>query len=100
MKYAVVKIKGSQYKVKEGDEILVDKLDSDKPEVNVLLKVVNGKVSVGKPTVKGAKVPLKVLEAEEKGEKLHVRKFRAKSRYRRKIGHRPKYTRLKVQKIS
>ena len=100
-KYAVIRLKGQQFKVEEGDEILVGKLaEKEKPEADVLL-VANGKgVKVGKPTVSGAKVSLKILEAEEKGEKLHVMTYKAKSRYRRKIGFRPVYTRLLVQKIT
>lgn len=100
-KYAVIRIKGQQFRVSEGDEILVGKLgEKEKPEADVLL-VANGKgVKVGKPKVAGAKVTLKVLEAEERGKKLHVMTFRAKSRYRRKKGFRPVHTRLIVQKIS
>ena len=99
MKYAVVKIKGQQYKVSEGDEILVDKLGTDKPDVKVFL-IVDGKgVKIGKPEVEGAKVKMKILEAEEKGRKLYVQTFKAKSRYRRKIGFRPIYSRLLVEKI-
>ena len=100
MKYAVIRIKGQQYKVSEGDEILVGKLVDKKPKVEVLLLADNGKVKVGKPTVKGAKVKIKVLKEEEKGEKLYVQKFKAKSRYRRKMGFRPLYTRLLIEKIS
>lgn len=100
IKYAVIKIKGTQYKVSEGDEILVGKLGSDKPEAEVLLLVENGKVKVGKPKVRGVKIKLKVLAEEEKGKKLYIQKFKAKSRYRRKMGFRPVYTRLKVEKIS
>ena len=100
-KYAVIRIKGQQFKVSEGDEILVGKLgEKEKPEAEVLM-VGGGKTSkIGKPVVKGAKVALKVLEAEEKGKKLHVKKFKAKSRYRKKIGFRPVYTRLQVGKIA
>jgi large subunit ribosomal protein L21 len=100
MKYAVVKIKGQQYKVSEGDEILVDKLGTDKPDVKVFLIVDEKGVKIGKPEVKGAKVKMKILEAEEKGKKLYVQTFKAKSRYRRKIGFRPMYSRLLVEKIS
>ncbi len=100
MKYAVIKIKGRQYRVSEGDEILVGKLGEDKPEAEVLLVVDGKKVKVGKPKVRGAEVKMKVLEKEEKGKKLHISKFRAKSRYRKKIGFRPVYTRLLIQKIS
>ena len=100
MKYAIVKIKGQQYKVSEGDEILVDKLGTDKPEVKVLLVVDKKVVKIGKPEVKGAKIKIKILEAEEKGKKLYVQTFKAKSRYRRKLGFRPIYSRLLIEKIS
>lgn len=100
MKYAVIRIKGSQYKVSEGEQVLIDKLSGKKIQPEVLLLVDNGKVSVGKPKVRGAKVKLKILKSEEKGKKLYVQKYKAKSRYRRKYGFRPKYTRLLVEKIS
>ncbi|RLC32939.1 50S ribosomal protein L21 [Candidatus Woesebacteria bacterium] len=100
MKYAIVKIKGQQHKVSEGDEILVDKLGTDKPDVKVLLVVNEKNVKIGKPEVKGVKVKIKILEAEEKGKKLYVQTFKAKSRYRRKIGFRPIYSRLLIEKIS
>jgi len=99
-KYAVIEIKGTQYRVAEGDEILVDKLGKDKPDARVLLIVDGKKVTVGKPEVKGAKVSLKVIEEELKGKKVTVQTFKAKSRYRRKIGFRPKYSKLLVEKIS
>ena len=99
-KYAVIRLKGHQYKVEEGEDLLVDKLhEKEKPEAEVLL--VKDKITkVGTPTVKGADVRLKVVDKEVKGEKLHVETFKAKSRYRRKVGFRPIYTRLKVEKIS
>jgi large subunit ribosomal protein L21 len=79
----------------------VDRLrDPKKIEAEVLLISDEGKVKVGKPTVKDAKVALKIVTEEVKGEKLYIRKFKAKSRYRRKTGFRPKYTKLLVQKIS
>ena len=99
MKYAVIQIKGHQYKVTEGQEILVDKLDSKTPEAQVLLVVKDDKVFFGKPVVKGAKVSLKIVKEEEKGEKIRILKYKAKSRYRRRMGFRPVYTRLLVEKI-
>lgn len=98
--YAVIRLKGHQYKVEEGQELLVDKLhEKEKPEAEVLL-VKDKKTKVGTPTVKGADVKLKVVDKEVKGEKLHVETFKAKSRYRRKVGFRPRFTRLKVEKIT
>jgi len=100
-KYAVIKIKGTQYKVAEGEEILVDRLgEKEKPEAKVLLVSQDGNVKVGKPEVRGAKVTFKVLEPEVKGEKITVFKYKAKSRYRKKRGFRPVYTKLLVEKIS
>ena len=100
MKYAVIKIKGQQHRVSEGDEILVGKLETDKPEVRVLLVADGKNVKVGKPEVKDAKIKIKVLEEEEKGKKLYVQTFKAKSRYRRKLGFRPTFSRLLIEKIS
>ncbi len=100
MKYAVIKIQGHQYQVAEKDEILVDKLTDKKAEADVLLVSDEGKVKIGKPTLKDAKVTLKVVEELVKGEKLYIQKFKAKSRYRRRTGFRPKYTKLLVQTIS
>lgn len=99
MKYAVLKIKGHQYKVSEGEEILVDKIDDEKVEPEVLLLVNEDKVSLGKPHVSGAKVKIKV-KGEEKGEKIDVLKYKSKSRERRHIGFRPQYTRLLIEKIT
>lgn len=99
MKYAVIRIKGRQYKVSEGEEILVDKLLDSKIESEVLLTVDGEKVSVGKPTVSGAKVKIKILSEKELGEKVRILKYKAKSRYRRRMGFRPQFTRLLIEKI-
>jgi large subunit ribosomal protein L21 len=103
MSYAIVSKNSKQYKVVEGEEILLDRVDStDKKtvEFDQVLLVVNGKtVKVGTPEVKGAKIVAEVV-GEEKGEKVNVLKYKAKSRYRRQSGHRPVYTRVKVTSIA
>jgi large subunit ribosomal protein L21 len=100
MKYAVVRIGGKQYKAEEGKEILVDKLvEPKKLDPEVLLFVDGEKVKVGKPILKDVKISLKVVTELEKGEKVDVYKFKAKSRYKKHIGFRPQYTRLLVSKI-
>jgi large subunit ribosomal protein L21 len=99
MDYAVIRIKGSQFKVSEKDEILVDKMGADeKIEPEVLLLRNEKQIKVGDPTVKGSKVILKNL-GDEKGEKIHVVKFKSKSRYRKHIGSRNTFTRLLVESI-
>lgn len=100
MKYAVVKIQGKQYKVSEGEELLVDKIIDKKVIPEVLLISEDGKVRIGKPRVEGGEVKFKILSEQEKGEKIDVFKYKAKSRYRKKIGFRPLYTKLLVEKIS
>lgn len=98
-KYAVVRIGGKQYKVEEGKEILVDKLADPKKFASDTLLVVDGeKVEIGKPTLK-TEVKLKVITELEKGEKIEIYKFKAKSRYKRHTGFRPQYTKLLVEKI-
>src|SRR5258708_26092340 len=98
-KFAVIKIQGHQYKVAEKDEILVDFLGETKPEADLLMVSEEGKVKLGKPVLKDAKVSLKVLEPEVKGEKIYIAKFKAKSRYRRRTGFRPKYSKLLIRSI-
>jgi large subunit ribosomal protein L21 len=106
MKYAVFSNNGKQYKVSEGEELLMDHLDTPSQDsgravdfADVLLVVDGDKVTVGEPTVKGAKVSVDVM-GDEKGEKLRVVKYKAKSRYRRTNGFRHQYTRVKVNKIA
>jgi large subunit ribosomal protein L21 len=99
-KYAVLRIGGKQYKAVEGKEILVDKLvDPKKFDVETLLIVDGEKVKVGKPVIKEAKIKVKVVTELEKGEKIEIYKFKAKSRYKRHTGFRPQYTRLLIESI-
>lgn len=100
-KFAVIRLQGQQFKVSEGDEILVGKIaDLKKIEPEVLLFTDGDKTEVGTPVLEKIKVKIKVLAEMEKGEKLEIYKFKAKSRYRKHTGFRPQYTRLLVEKIS
>ena len=103
MKYAVLQSGGKQYKVAEGMEIEVDKLessiDSDHKFDKVLLYVKDGVYQLGRPHIDGASVTGRVLE-QKKGVKIRVAKFKAKARYRRVQGHRQLLTKLKITKIS
>jgi large subunit ribosomal protein L21 len=98
-KYAVIRLQGRQYKVSEGEEVLVDKMNDLKLQPEVLLVAEGEKVSVGKPVLKDVKVTLKVLTEVEKGEKIEVYHFKAKSRYKKHTGFRPQFTRVLVEKI-
>lgn len=100
--YAIIKTGGKQYKVAEGDVILVEKLDAEEGksvEFDQVLTVVDGKkVKVGKPLVKGAKVTGKV-DLQGKGKKIRIFKYKAKSNYRKRQGHRQPYTKVTIEKI-
>ncbi len=100
MKYAVIAISGTQYKVEENQTITVDKFDPTiKSTDQILLVVDDDKVKVGNPTVKGASVDFEVVK-DFQGEKLRVSTFKAKSRYRKTRGFRAQLTDLKITKIS
>jgi large subunit ribosomal protein L21 len=102
MDYAIFKTGGKQYRVKPGDVLDVEKLPLDigsTAEFDQVLAVSNGgEVSFGTPTLPGARV-LAQVQAQEKDRKVIVFKYKAKTRYRRKRGHRQHYTRVLIQDI-
>lgn len=102
MEYAVVETGGKQYTVHPGDVLQVEKLTSTQGEVleldRVMLVAKDGNVKVGHPLVQGAMVKAEVLD-NAKAAKVIVFKYKAKTRYKRKIGHRQQYTELKIVEI-
>ena len=102
MDYAVIKTGGKQYRVKPGDtldvELLPYPVDSIAEFGEVLALSDGGEVTIGAPLVEGAMVTARVL-SHYKDRKLMVFKYKAKTRYRRKRGHRQTYTRLLIQDI-
>jgi large subunit ribosomal protein L21 len=99
--YAIIKTGGKQYCVEEGKKITVEKLDAkvgDEVSFDEVLFVSGDEAKVGQPTVAGAKVTAKVLE-QGKGDKIRIFKYKAKSNYRRRQGHRQPYTMVEVVKI-
>jgi large subunit ribosomal protein L21 len=100
--YAIIKTGGKQYRVAEGDVITVEKLTAeagDSVTFDEVLAIVDGaNTKVGKPLVAGAKVTAKV-EAQGKARKILVFKYKAKSNYRRRQGHRQPFTKVVIEKI-
>jgi len=98
--FAVIKTGGKQYKISEGDVLNIEKLEISSDEVvfNEVLLVVNGKVTVGKPFISGAKVTAKVLE-QGRADKKMVFRYKPKTRYKKKKGHRQPYTKIQILKI-
>jgi len=100
--YAIVETGGKQYKVSPGQTIEVDRLPAAEGETVELSRVLlisdDGDAIIGTPTVEGAKVTATCL-GEKKGNKIIVFKYKAKTRYRRKKGHRQLYTTLRIEDI-
>lgn len=100
--FAIVTIAGKQYKVTLGETITVDRIDGTAGDTiafdHVLLVDEAGKTTVGMPMVKGVVVKAKIV-SHDKGEKVHVRRFKSKVRYRKNIGFRALQTTLEVLSI-
>ncbi|HTJ44936.1 MAG TPA: 50S ribosomal protein L21 [Kofleriaceae bacterium] len=102
--YAVIQTGGKQYRVEPDQTVLVEKLAGNAGDKIVFDEVLlvssgdGGKVTVGKPTVAGAKVTGQIVE-HTLGEKLTVFKFRLRKNYVRKNGHRQELTRVKIAAI-
>jgi large subunit ribosomal protein L21 len=99
--YALVEIKGKQYKAEKGSKLTVDLLDQEKGskvEFDSVLLTSDKEVKVGTPYVKDAKVSATV-EDHFKDKKVTVLKFKRRKSYRRKQGHRQQYTVIKVNDI-
>jgi large subunit ribosomal protein L21 len=101
--YAIVKIGGHQYKVSENQTIYVNRLASEDENVTfedvLLVKDDKGKVKIGKPSVKGAKVEAKIVD-HLKADKVIIFKKKRRKGYRVKRGHRQPITQLQIEKIS
>jgi large subunit ribosomal protein L21 len=100
--YAIVRSGGKQYRVEVGSKIDVEKLraaEGDTVELpDVLLFADGGQVTAGNPLVAGAKVTAQVVE-QGRGPKKVVFKYKAKTRARKRTGHRQPYTRLAIEQI-
>ena len=100
--YAIVEIAGQQFKVEKDQQIFVHRLEAEEGSKvdfeNVLLIDNGGKINVGAPAVKGAKVTAKVLE-HLKGDKVIVFKKKRRKGYKVKNGHRQYLTKLEILKI-
>jgi len=101
--YAIIEEGGRQFKVTSGDSLDIDrKLSADQKTVTfdrVLLVGGEGQPHIGAPTVANATVTAEVL-GPHKGPKLEIVKYRRRKGYHKHIGHRQKYTRVKITAIN
>ncbi len=100
--YALVEIKGKQYKAEKGALLKVDKLENEKGDSvefdSVLLTSEGDDVKIGTPYLKGAKVKATV-EDHGKDKKITVLKFKRRKNYKKKQGHRQNHSLVKVTEI-
>ena len=103
MSYAIIETGGKQYKIAEGDVLSVEKIKDTKQGDTVtfdkILLIDDGKTTkIGTPYIDGAKIEAELVE-EGRGKKLHIVKFKSKSRYKRRLGHRQPYSKVSVKNI-
>lgn len=100
--YAIIITGGKQYRVAEGDTLRIEKLPAEVGEqVNfdkVLMIVQDQNVTVGAPHVPQAKVSAEVI-AQDRLDKVTIIKFRRRKHYRKQMGHRQYFTKVKITKI-
>ncbi len=101
--YAIIRDRGMQYRVEQGQVLLLDLIEQATPgsqiEIGEVLLIGDGNtVQVGSPTLAGARVRAEVL-GETRGEKIVVFRYRNKKRYRRRTGHRQRYTQVQITEI-
>jgi len=101
--FALIRVGGKQYRVSQGQELLVDRLAVEEGQpvegVEVLMIGEGENVQVGAPTVSGASVAATVVR-HSKGPKIRVFKYKAKKNYRRRIGARAHQTLLRINSIT
>lgn len=100
--YAIIATGGKQYKVEEGDVIRVEKLGVEAGQTvtfDQVLVVSDKETKVGTPIVDGASVSATVV-AEGKGKKVIVYRYKRKTGYHKKNGHRQPFTQVKIDKIN
>ncbi len=101
--YAVILAGGKQHRVKEGEILSVEKIESltgEQVQFDKVLMLVNGEqVTVGQPFIEGATVSAVVVE-QYRAPKIRIIKFRRRKHHMKHMGHRQYYTQVKIVKIN
>lgn len=101
--YAIVEIAGQQFKVEQGQKLFVHHLEAEQGSVvefdKVLLVDNNGSVTIGSPTVSGAKIVAEIVSPLVKGEKILVFHKKRRKGSRKRNGHRQYFTELKINEV-
>ena len=100
--FAVIETGGKQYIVREGDTLRIEKLEGESGSKisfdKVLLHVAGDKVSVGTPYISGKKVEAELKE-QGRAKKILVVKFKQKSRYMKRNGHRQPFSEIEIKSV-
>ncbi len=96
--FAIIETGGKQYRVSEGEELFIEKLEAEVEAEVVFDKVLMVNEKVGAPYVEGAKVVANVVK-HGKAPKIIVYKYKSKKNYHKKQGHRQPYTKVKIASI-
>ena len=102
--YAIVEINGQQFKAEQGKKLFINHIreaeEGQTVEFDKVLLVDNeGAVTIGTPTVEGAKVVCEVINPLVKGDKVIVFKMKRRKDYRKKNGHRQQYTQVEIKSV-
>ncbi|MCL2019779.1 MAG: 50S ribosomal protein L21 [Oscillospiraceae bacterium] len=99
--YAVIETGGKQYRVNEGDELYIEKLDTEGEVLfdKVVLVSKDDELVVGTPYVQGASVKASIVKSG-KAKKITVFTYKPKKGQKRKLGHRQPYTKVKIELIN
>lgn len=102
MKKAVITLGGKQHIVTEGQELIVDRIITDKKSLTLepLMIIEGEKTIVGNPTVGSAKVTIEIAEDEVKGEKVLAIRYKSKKRVHKIRGHRQTQNKVTIKKIT
>lgn len=102
--FAVIKTGGKQYIVKKDDLLKIEKIAGDSgktiklDQILLLFDPVKKEVEIGRPIIKDAYLEVEIIR-QDKGKKIFAVKYKPKSRYHKKTGHRQLFTEIKVNKI-
>ncbi len=106
--YAIIEESGGQRRVTQGDVFLIDLHSEGQAQVGsaitfdrvLIVGKEGGTAKIGQPYVTGATVKAEVVEGLVKGVKVHIQKFGPKKTWKKKTGHRQRYTKVKVTAIT
>lgn len=96
--FAIIQDSGQQFKVQQGDTILIDHKRFSQGDEILFERVLFVDGRIGSPYVEGAKVT-GVVKCHELAKKIYVQKFKRRKKYRRRTGHRQRYLRIEIKSI-